>query len=211
MLVQKGDYKQAMPLLEGFVTSTDAEMRKHRGEAQYFLGLAKFQAGQYQEAADQLDAALKDENPSYGADASYMRFKATRGGDREEPQRRGDGAVRARHSRLPDRATRITSPPSKRSSVSASCCKRSTSSPTPCRRMPRSAAIPASSCARSSRPCNATSSCCKPPIRARHARRAGQEHRRRACRTSTSKRPTTRSASQRAISCRSMRCTPRSR
>jgi TolA-binding protein len=76
MLVQKGDYKQAMPLLEGFVTSTDAEMRKHHGEAQYFLGLAKFQAGQYQEAADQLDAALKDENPSYGADASYMRFKA---------------------------------------------------------------------------------------------------------------------------------------
>lgn len=76
MLVQKGDYKQAMPLLEGFVTSPDAEMRKHRGEAQYFLGLAKFQAGQYQEAADQLDAALKEENPSYGADASYMRFKA---------------------------------------------------------------------------------------------------------------------------------------
>ena len=76
MLVQKGDYKQAMPLLEGFVTSSDAEMRKHRGEAQYFLGLAKFQAGQYQEAADQFDAALKEENASYAADASYMRFKA---------------------------------------------------------------------------------------------------------------------------------------
>ena len=76
MLVRKGDYKQAMPLLESFVTSTDAEMRKHRGEAQYFLGLAKFQAGQYQEAADQLDAALKEDNPAYGADASYMRFKA---------------------------------------------------------------------------------------------------------------------------------------
>jgi len=76
MLVQKGDYQHAMPLLEGFVTSTDAEMRKHHGEAQYFLGLAKFQAGQYREAADQLDAALKDENAPYGADASYMRFKA---------------------------------------------------------------------------------------------------------------------------------------
>ena len=76
MLVQKGDYKQAMPLLEGFVNSPDAEMHKHRGEALYFLGLAKFQAGQYQEAADQLDAALREENPSYGADASYMRFKA---------------------------------------------------------------------------------------------------------------------------------------
>ena len=76
MLVQKGEYKQAMPLLEGFVSSSDAEMRKHHGEAQYFLGLAKFQAGQYQEAADLLDASLKDDNPTYGADAAYMRFKA---------------------------------------------------------------------------------------------------------------------------------------
>lgn len=76
MLVQKGDYKQATPLLEGFVSSNDAEMRRHRGEAQYFLGLAKFQAGQYQEAAEQLDAALKEQNPSYGADAAYLRFKA---------------------------------------------------------------------------------------------------------------------------------------
>src|SRR5262249_49418643 len=51
MLVQKGDYKQATPLLEGFVTSSDEEMRRHQGEARYFLGLAKFQAGQYDEAA----------------------------------------------------------------------------------------------------------------------------------------------------------------
>ncbi len=76
MLVQKGDYKPALPLLESFVTSNDTEMRRHRGEAQYFLGLAKFQAGLHQEAADQLDAALQEGNPSYGADACYMRFKA---------------------------------------------------------------------------------------------------------------------------------------
>ncbi len=76
LLVQKGDYKQAMPLLEGFVTSSDAEMRRHQGEAHYFLGLAKFQAGQYQEASDQLAAALNEQKPSYGADAAYMRFKA---------------------------------------------------------------------------------------------------------------------------------------
>jgi pentatricopeptide repeat protein len=76
LLVQKGDYKQATPLLEGFVTSTDADMRRHQGEAHYFLGLAKFQAGQYQEAADQLDAALKESTPAYGADAAYLRFKA---------------------------------------------------------------------------------------------------------------------------------------
>jgi TolA-binding protein len=76
LLVQKGDYKQAAPLLERFVSSSDPEAREHRGEAQYFLGLAEFQAGQYQGAAEHLTAALKEANPSYGADAAYMRFKA---------------------------------------------------------------------------------------------------------------------------------------
>ena len=76
LLVQKGDYKQAAPLLESFVSSSDPEARQHRGEAQYFLGLAKFQAGQYQDAAGHLTAALKEANASYGADAAYMRFKA---------------------------------------------------------------------------------------------------------------------------------------
>jgi TolA-binding protein len=76
MLAQKGDYKQAMPLLEQFVNSSDAEMRRHQGEAQYLLALAKFQAGEHQEAADRLDAALQNPSPSYAADAAYMRFKA---------------------------------------------------------------------------------------------------------------------------------------
>jgi pentatricopeptide repeat protein len=76
LLVQKGDYKEAMPLLEGVVGSGDDEMRRHQGEAHYMLGLAKFQAGQYQDAAEHLDAALKEDRPAYGADAAYMRFKA---------------------------------------------------------------------------------------------------------------------------------------
>jgi TolA-binding protein len=76
LLVQKGDYKEAAPLLESFVSSGDPEARQHRGEAQYFLGLAEFQAGQYQDAAGHLTAALKETNPSYGPDAAYMRFKA---------------------------------------------------------------------------------------------------------------------------------------
>jgi tetratricopeptide (TPR) repeat protein len=105
MLVQKGDYKQALPLLEGFITGSDADMRRHRGEAQYFIGLAKFQAGQYQEAADQLDAALKEENPSYGADASYMRFKAVEAVVAKNPNAdlgaQYEGAVRAYLSRYP--------------------------------------------------------------------------------------------------------------
>ncbi|MDD1762942.1 MAG: tetratricopeptide repeat protein, partial [Methanothrix sp.] len=76
LLAHKGDYKQAAPLLEGFISSSDAEARAHLGEAHYLLGLAKFQAGQHQEAADHLDAALKEPNASYGADAAYVRFKA---------------------------------------------------------------------------------------------------------------------------------------
>jgi TolA-binding protein len=76
LLVQKGDYKQATPLLEAVVGSSDDAMRSHHGEAHYFLGLAKFQAGQYQEAAEQLDGALKDDKAAYGADAAYIRFKA---------------------------------------------------------------------------------------------------------------------------------------
>lgn len=76
LLVQKRDYKEAASLLESFISSSDPEARQHRGEAQYFLGLAEFQAGQYQDAAGHLTAALKEANPSYGADAAYMRFKA---------------------------------------------------------------------------------------------------------------------------------------
>jgi tetratricopeptide (TPR) repeat protein len=76
LLVQKGDYKQAVPLLERLISSPDPEAREHRGEAQYFLGLAEFQAGRYQDAAAHLTAALKEANPPYGADAAYMRFKA---------------------------------------------------------------------------------------------------------------------------------------
>ena len=56
--------------------SNDAELRKHQGEARYFLGMAKFQAGQYEEAAQQLDAALQDQKAGYAADAAYVRFKA---------------------------------------------------------------------------------------------------------------------------------------
>ncbi len=76
LLVQKGDYKSVLPLLQRFLSSSDPETRRHQGEARYLLGLAHFQAGQYPEAAAQLDAALQEPNPPYGADAAYMRFKA---------------------------------------------------------------------------------------------------------------------------------------
>lgn len=76
MLVQKNDYKAAVPLLEAVVASDDPQVRPNRREAQYMLGLARFQAGAYVAAADLLDAALQEGTPPYAADAAYMRFKA---------------------------------------------------------------------------------------------------------------------------------------
>ena len=106
LLVQKNDYKQALPLLEGFINSNDAAMRVHQSEAHYFLGLAKFQAGQHEEAATQLDAALKEEKPPYGADAAYVRFKAREALAAKNPEAASgapyEQAVRDYVSRYPD-------------------------------------------------------------------------------------------------------------
>lgn len=105
MLVQKGDYKQATPLLERFVTSSDPEARQHAGEAQYFLGLASFQAGQYQDAATHLDAALKQPNAAYGADAAYLRFKAMEAIVAKDPKAGGQAyeqAIRSYLTKYPD-------------------------------------------------------------------------------------------------------------
>ncbi|MBI3782028.1 MAG: tetratricopeptide repeat protein [Deltaproteobacteria bacterium] len=75
MLVQKNDYKQATPLLEEFVNSKDAALGRFKDEAQYFLGLARFQEGKLEEAAQRFDASLQTDKPTYGADAAYLLFK----------------------------------------------------------------------------------------------------------------------------------------
>jgi len=106
LLVQKGDYKGATPLLEGLVASNDEAMRRNLGEAHYFLGLAKFKDGEYPQAAVELEAALKEEKPSYGADAAYMYFKATEAVAAKEPDAdhgaRYEQAIRTYLSRYPD-------------------------------------------------------------------------------------------------------------
>jgi len=106
MLVQKGDYKQATPLLEAVVASADPALRSVQGEAHYMLGLARFQAGQYQAAADSLDAALRDAQAAYGADAAYMRFKVLEALVAQSPEGgfgpRYEQAVRDFLARYPD-------------------------------------------------------------------------------------------------------------
>lgn len=79
MLLQKNDFKQAAPLLESVVTSNDAALKPFQGEARYYLGVGKFQAGELAEAAELFDAALTSDKASYAADAAYLRFKAVEG------------------------------------------------------------------------------------------------------------------------------------
>lgn len=79
MLIAKNDYKQATPLLEELVKSNDPALQKIRSEAHYVLGLARFQAGQLDDAAKHLDAARQDDKAAYAADVAYLRFKAREG------------------------------------------------------------------------------------------------------------------------------------
>lgn len=76
LLLQKDDFKGAQPLLEAVVSSNDAAIKTVQGEARFYLAAGKFKAGQLPEAVALLDAALQDANASYGADATYLRFKA---------------------------------------------------------------------------------------------------------------------------------------
>ena len=76
LLLQKDDFKGAAPLLETVVSSNDTALKSVRDEARYYLAVAKFQAGQLPEAVALLDDALRDDSASYGAEATYLRFKA---------------------------------------------------------------------------------------------------------------------------------------
>ncbi len=76
MLLQKGDTKQATPLLEAVANSSEPDLQAYRGEARYYLAVGKFQAGQLNEAVALLDATPRDDNAGYIPDADYLRFKA---------------------------------------------------------------------------------------------------------------------------------------
>ena len=75
LLVQKGDYQKAAPLLEDIVKSDDPEAKRNRAEASYLLGLAEFRSGDYEKAAGDLQVAAAEKG-QYQADASYLRFKS---------------------------------------------------------------------------------------------------------------------------------------
>lgn len=76
LLMQKNDHATALPLLQDVVRSQDPSLESQKREAHYLLGLAQFKAGEYLEAADSLEGALRGSETGFAADASYLRFKA---------------------------------------------------------------------------------------------------------------------------------------
>ena len=105
MLVQKSDYKSARPLLEAIVAGKDASSKRVADEAHYLLGLALFQAGDYQAAADNFAASLQKKSPTYGDDAAYMRFKSLEAVTAKNPDadpKAYEDAMRSYLSQYPD-------------------------------------------------------------------------------------------------------------
>jgi tetratricopeptide (TPR) repeat protein len=76
LLLQKGDEGAAVPLLEEVVADQTKATEEFRAEASYWLGVARFKAGDYAAAAQQLGAALADPQASFAAEARYLRFKS---------------------------------------------------------------------------------------------------------------------------------------
>lgn len=76
MLLQKGDEGSAIPLLEEIVADESKATEEFRAEASYWLGVARFKAGDYAAAAQHLGAALSDPQASFEAEARYLRFKS---------------------------------------------------------------------------------------------------------------------------------------
>jgi tetratricopeptide (TPR) repeat protein len=76
MLLQKGDEDTAVPLLEEIVADETKAAEEFRLEASYWLGVARFKAGDYSAAAKDLEVALTDPETSFAAEARYLRFKA---------------------------------------------------------------------------------------------------------------------------------------
>jgi len=77
LLLQKGDEKTATPLLEAVLASEEPVAKEHHAEAAYFLGVARFRAGDYEGAAQYLTRAVEEgPKPEHAADAAYLQFKS---------------------------------------------------------------------------------------------------------------------------------------
>lgn len=75
LLIQRGDETAALPLLRDVAASDDPAARSRRGEANHYLGVMRFKAGDHAAALGYFDAALAEAKPEFAADAAYLRFK----------------------------------------------------------------------------------------------------------------------------------------
>ena len=77
LLLGREDCATAEPLLEKVLAAPAQETGGHATEARYWLGVCRFKAARYHEAADDLAAALQQSSDAaFAADARYLRFKA---------------------------------------------------------------------------------------------------------------------------------------
>jgi len=76
LMLAKNDYDDATPLLREVIASSDPDAKAVRAEAQYWLGVGRFKAGDFAAAATELDAALAAGSGDWSDEARYLRFKA---------------------------------------------------------------------------------------------------------------------------------------
>ncbi len=75
LLVEKGDYQRARPLLAAAYASQEPDAKRQRPEIAYLLGLTEYQTGDLDGAAEHLRAALAEGRGEQRADAAYLYFK----------------------------------------------------------------------------------------------------------------------------------------
>ncbi len=77
--LRQSDYVAAVPLLKNVLTSNDPRAAAYRRDARYYLGVGLFQQKEYRAAMTQLEEFFGNDGapPRYGADAAYLRFKAS--------------------------------------------------------------------------------------------------------------------------------------
>ena len=86
-LLQKSEFAKAVPFLREVLASDDPKAVIHHRDAQYYLGVGLFQLRDYRDAMAQLNKFLTADGvpPQFGAEATYLRFKAAEGLYAKEP------------------------------------------------------------------------------------------------------------------------------
>jgi len=85
VLIEKGEYERARPLLAALYASDDLEAKRQRPEVAYWLGVTEDQSGDFDQAGEHLRAALAVGGGEHRADATYLSFKVAEAKAAREP------------------------------------------------------------------------------------------------------------------------------